>query len=116
MRPVILVLLFIAGGVLLIFLVQPNASAVEPTTQTAIVDTASPDFNEMGTLIFYTNNVGPVPYIFYQDPKGHTVAKALAFANTPPDLSSWVGAHVSVVGHLKDEYVETVRITYISPP
>lgn len=100
---------------------QGNLTIVEPSTQSASVFAAvsaiSIDFNETGTLVFYPNNVGPVPYLFYQDRGGHTVAKALVFpASSPDNFSSWTGAHISVTGHVTNEHVVVSSITYISGP
>lgn len=74
-------------------------------------------FSTTGTLVFYPNNVEPVPYIFYQDTNGRTVAKALTFPNgSPSDISSWTGARIAVEGMLDSEHVIVSRITYISGP
>lgn len=93
----------------------------DSVTQSALVieevDDILEDFNETGTLVFYPNNVGPVPYLFYQDQKGHTVAKALTFSNSSPvGFSSWSGAHVSVTGERNGEHVVVSNITFISAP
>ena len=86
-----------------------------PARETA--KTISTDFNETGTLIFYPNNVGPVPYLFYQDSKKYTAAKALVFQGSlMNNLSSWSGARISVIGYLNAEHVVVSRITYISGP
>lgn len=95
--------------------------AVVPTRQPAAVApavaTSSEDFNEIGTLVFYPNNVAPVPYILYQNPNGRTLSKALVFPVSPPAaLTSWAGARVSVAGHVEHEHVVVSRITYVLPP
>ena len=95
--------------------------AVELPPQSApviqAIDASNTDFNKTGTLVFYPNNIGPVPYLFYQDQKGHTVAKALVFPDLiPSDFSSWSGAHVSVTGHTNNEHVVISNITYLSAP
>ncbi|MHB8660436.1 MAG: hypothetical protein ACYC75_00635 [Minisyncoccota bacterium] len=88
-----------------------SASAVEGTA------TIPGSFSAAGTLVFYPNNVGPVPYIFYQDQSGRTAAKALVFPDGPPtNFSSWVGARVSVTGMLDAEHVVVSHIIYVSPP
>ncbi|MDO8742306.1 MAG: hypothetical protein Q7J45_02055 [bacterium] len=74
-------------------------------------------FNETGTLIFYPNNVGPVPYIFYQDRLGRTVAKALVFpSSTPTNFASWTGARISIMGQIASEHVVVSRMTHLSGP
>ena len=79
---------------------------------------ASGTFTETGTLIFYPNNAGhPVPYLFYQDERGATAAKALAFPDSPPaGFSSWVGARISVTGRLQREHVLVENLSYIAAP
>jgi hypothetical protein len=75
------------------------------------------DFIETGTLAFYPNNVGPVPYLFYQNQKGSTVAKALVFTELPlTDFSPWSGAHISITGVVEHEHVVVTRIEYLSAP
>lgn len=118
----ILFMVSIIGYVLMAVVATPyNDVAIERPTQSApvleTVTTMPRDFNETGTLVFYPNNIGPVPYLFYQDQKGVTVAKALIFPNTTPsDFSSWTGARVFVTGSLTDEHVSVSRIVYISAP
>lgn len=71
----------------------------------------------MGTLIFYPNNTGPVPYLVYTDTRGRTATKALVFLrNSPNDLSAWTGAHVFVTGDVVAEHVEVASISYVSAP
>ena len=100
--------------------VPPQSAAVVkvPDISTSGASNAnSGNFNETGTLIFYPNNVRPVPYLFYQDSRGRTVAKALVFSVSPPSgFSSWTGARISVMGRLEQEHVVVSRISYISPP
>lgn len=86
----------------------PLLEAVEP---------GSADFSETGTLVFYPNNLGPVPYLFYQNQSGHAVAKALVFPDSPPgNFSSWTGAHISVTGQVVAEHVVISTIAYLSGP
>lgn len=113
----------IVVGALAAYLVIAIASApvrnlaVEPAPYGAAVVPATPDFNETGTLAFYPNNAGPVPYLYYQDPSGHTRVKALIFAGKPPDaLFSWAGVRVSVTGRLEHEHVVVINIVYLSAP
>lgn len=81
------------------------------------VSTISEGFDATGTLVFYPNNVGPVPYLFYQNANKSTVAKALVFPNVAPaDFFSWSGAHVSVTGKLQHEHVVVSRLVYLSGP
>lgn len=92
------------------------ATPAQITPASAPVNTGA-DFNEIGTLVFYPNNVGPVPYIFYQDQRGNTTAKALTFPGaTPANFSSWTGARISVTGTLDKEHVVVSRIVYTSAP
>lgn len=92
-----------------------------PSTGVAAVSEAfepSPQaFYETGTLVFYPNNVRPVPYLFYQDARGTTVAKALVFAALPlTNFSSWTGSRIAVAGILEHEHVLVSHITYLDPP
>lgn len=123
MGQIISIVLFIVviGFALASFAEHPKTLSVATSAQSASVitgvDEFLQDFNETGTLSFYPNNVGPVPYLFYQDGNGTTVAKALVFPNSSPtNFSSWSGAHVSVIGERNGEHVIVDRITYISPP
>lgn len=78
---------------------------------------AATGFDQVGTLVFYPNNVGPVPYLFYQNEKGQVVAKALVFDLLPStNLSSWSGARIEVVGIIDREHVMVSRIAYIAAP
>lgn len=104
-----------------IFATNLRGLAIESSAQSTVVpegvNTTSEDFNETGTLVFYPNNVGPIPYLFYQARDGHTAARALTFPSRPPtDFSSWTGARVSVTGILDQEHVVVTRIAYISAP
>ncbi|HQT82700.1 MAG TPA: hypothetical protein PLW99_00945 [Candidatus Paceibacterota bacterium] len=93
------------------------ASAAQGVSVLDAVTAISADFTETGTLVFYPNNTGPVPYLFYQNPNGSTVAKALVFPySSPNDFSSWVGAQISVTGHVNSEHVIVSTITYLSAP
>ncbi|MHB0865602.1 MAG: hypothetical protein ACYCZZ_00550 [Minisyncoccota bacterium] len=90
---------------------QGPAASVVPTMP------AAEDFSQTGTLVFSRNNVGPVPYLFYEDAKGETVAKALVFRGSPPaDFSSWSAARVSITGQLDHEHVLVSSIRYLSGP
>ena len=103
--------LSISRGPLVIVPAAQSASVFDAATETQT------DFNETGALVFYPNNIGPVPYIFYQDRGGNTAAKALVFPYAPPDgFSSWTGARISVSGHLDGEHVVVSGIVYISAP
>jgi hypothetical protein len=97
-----------------------DTPVVESSAQTAsvleAVETAPTGFSETGTLIFYPNNVGPVPYLFYQDVNGHTVARALVLPYASGVDSSWAGARVFVTGSLDNEHVAISRISYVSGP
>lgn len=82
----------------------------------AAVATAG-NFDETGTLVFYPNNIGPVPYLFYQDASGRTLAKALVFAGSPPEnFSTWSGSRIAVGGRLIHEYILVRSITYAGGP
>lgn len=104
-----------------VFTTHRENLVIEPATQSASVFEAMSaiptNFNETGTLVFYPNNVGPVPYLFYQDRNGRTVAKTLVFSDASPDnFSSWSGAHISVTGKIIAEHVVVSSIAYISGP
>lgn len=95
-----------------VLLVPPQIASVG-----AVVAPDVSEFSETGTLVFYPNNVGPVPYLFYQDHTGRTVAKALTFSNSPPgNFSSWTGAHISVTGQIVAEHIVVSTIAYLSGP
>ena len=118
-----LLMLLVAVGFVVVVVATMGGGdvAIESSAQSAAVlegVVATPEvFNETGTLVFYPNNVGPVPYLFYQDQNGHTIAKALTFSNMmPANFSSWTGARVSVTGTLTDEHVAVSHIAYISAP
>jgi|CXWL01.1.fsa_nt_gi hypothetical protein len=98
-----------------------NSSVQIPPQPAAVIESAAPipaEFSETGTLVFYPNNVGPVPYLFYQDKSGRTVAKALTFSGEYSSgvPSSWSGAHISVMGQLDNEHVVVSHLTYLSGP
>ncbi len=97
------------------------ALAPSPPPAAAVLVALAPypqdGFAETGTLIFYPNNVGPIPYLMYQNASGKTVSKALAFQNgSPTDLSSWSGARVEVFGTVNAEHVDVTAINYLSGP
>lgn len=122
-RVVLIVSLILLVGVIFIFGIRHTntaiiASATQGVSVLDAVEALSTDFNETGTLVFYPNNVGPVPYLFYQDSNGVTVTKALVFPSgaTPAEFSSWSGARISVAGQLRDEHVIVSRSTYVSGP
>lgn len=92
-------------------------SSAQTAAPISAVTAATWEFSATGTLVFYPNNVGPVPYIFYTNQNGNTVAKALIFDNLPPtDFSSWTGARISVSGVLDREHVIVREIAYLAPP
>ena len=118
--PVILVVVVI-GYLLALITARREVSAIASLTQgVSVLDAVSAlprQFSETGTLAFYPNNVGPVPYLFYQDLAGRTVAKALSFPNaSPTNFSSWSGGHVFVAGRLESEHVVVSDIVYLSAP
>ena len=98
------------------------ATETLPSTKAPVYDPSNSiygDFNETGTLVFYPNNIGPVPYLFYQNQSGETVSKAIIFSFpnvAPTDFSSWAGARISIIGKLDNEHVLVDRILYISAP
>lgn len=93
------------------------ATSTETAAVIGALGTSESLFYQEGTLVFYPNNVGPVPYLFYQDARGTTVAKALVFGALPlTDFSSWTGARVAVSGELEREHVLVREITYLDPP
>ncbi|MDD2657742.1 MAG: hypothetical protein PHD04_03745 [Candidatus Pacebacteria bacterium] len=117
------IILGIISGIAVLSLRNPASLIAAPVPQqpatatTSDASAVSTVFNVTGTLVFYPNNIGPVPYIFYQDSNGTTVAKALTFSDGPPsDFSSWTGAHISVAGTLEKEHIVVSSITYLSGP
>lgn len=119
----IYVVLGLASAAVVTYSRNPVGLTPVPVQQPAAVATvistgaAPATFSATGTLVFYPNNVKPVPYIFYQDSNGRTVAKALTFPADPPaDFSSWTAAHISVEGTRNQEHVVVSRITYLSGP
>lgn len=95
----------------------PLATSTEAVVAFETVGTSPEPFYATGTLTFYPNNIRPVPYLFYQDARGTTVAKALVFSALPlTDFSPWIGSRVAVVGILEHEHVLVSQITYLDPP
>lgn len=123
-RIISVVLVIVIIGYLLAFITtrrETSAITSSPSTQgVSVLDAVNAlprQFSESGTLAFYPNNVGPIPYLFYQDQAGRTVAKALSFPDfSPTDFSSWSGGHVFVTGRLEKEHVVVSDITYLSGP
>jgi hypothetical protein len=117
----IVLIVVVINYVLAIIATRGEIYTGAPSAQSAAVVEAVAalyaDFNETGTLVFYPNNVGPVPYLFYQDSAGRTVAKALESPSLFLDnLSSWSGARIFVTGHLDNEHVVVTNIVYLSGP
>lgn len=91
-----------------------TAQTAAPLIAIAAIEGA---FYEIGTLVFYPNNVAPVPYIIYTDKNGDIAAKALIFDNLPPtDFSLWTGARIAVTGVIDREHVVVQQIDYLAPP
>lgn len=83
----------------------------------AIPEPATNDFSTTGTIVFYPNNVEPVPYLIYQNQNGDTVAKALTFPQgEPANFSAWIGARVMVNGYVDAEHVVVRDIAYLAGP
>jgi hypothetical protein len=122
MAQILLFFIIIVGGYLLSIAGRHlDVLTIPPSTQSAAVlegaTAGQQGFNETGTLVFYPNNVGPVPYLFYQDASGSTVAKALTFPDgSPSGFSEWAGARISITGHLAGEHVSVSQVAYVSPP
>ncbi len=121
MRTILTILVVLIGVYILTSVVAPTTDfpAESSPGSAAVKDGAlsQENFSATGTLVFYPNNVEPVPYVFYQDRSGETAAKALTFLDEPPaNFSSWVGARISVTGRLDAEHVIVSRIVYLSPP
>lgn len=115
------ILLLLLGVFALIYVPHPTiAPHVVASPLPAALEDSTPllgGFSETGTLIFYPNNVEPVPYLFYQDSKGTTVAKALVFPETSPFyFSSWVGSRVVVTGTVELEHVLVRTIVHLAAP
>lgn len=95
-----------------------STSTLSADASTAYATAHTPSsFSQTGTLIFYPNNVGPVPYLVYTDANGRIATKALLLLrNSPNELSAWTGAHVFVTGNVVAEHVEVASISYVSAP
>lgn len=122
MGVILFILLFVTGFVVVASIADSESLALEPVAQpikepVRVGTTTAGAFTAIGTLAFYPNNVGSVPYLFYQDNAGRTISKALSFPNGPPaQFSSWSGARISVTGNLVLEHVVVNRISYIAGP
>ena len=68
-------------------------------------------FDETGVLIWYPNNVGPVPWIFYADTHGNIGSKALVF-DTPVALPHATST-IRVVGLAEDEHVRVRSVSIL---
>lgn len=96
---------------------DPSLAEIQVASVQEAIDPDTGVFAQTGTLVFYPNNVKPVPYLFYQDEDGTTVAKALVFDALPStDFSVWSGARVSVFGTVSREHVLVNRIEYLASP
>ena len=121
-RILFFVLFFMFIGYVLMFGVSYKGNlALGIATQNAplleAIKSGPTDFSETGTLVFYPNNIVPVPYLFYQNKEGRTASKALVFPSTSPEnFSSWSGAHISVTGSLVAEHVVVSSLVYMSAP
>lgn len=116
---ILFIVLILFGFAVLFSAPYDQILAKEPPVETVAASEAfiTENFNQTGTLVFYPNNVGPVPYIFFTDQKGNTVAKALVFDELPPtDFSSWSGSRVSITGTEVMEHVVVSKISYVSAP
>jgi hypothetical protein len=95
----------------------PPSSTAPGAVLVALAPPPLNGFTETGTLIFYPNNVGPVPYLMYSNGSGNTVSKALVFEQSPPsDFSTWSGARVQVSGYVDSEHVVVTAIAYVAGP
>lgn len=122
----IIIVLIVALFMFMVTHPSPTVTVAPVQSATSTPQTAAPviaiaavqgAFEATGTLVFYPNNVGPVPYFFYTDQSGNTAAKALIFDNLPPtDFSSWSGARIAVNGVSDREHVIVQQITYLAPP
>jgi|SRR6185437_16366960 len=65
-------------------------------------------FTATGTLIYYRNNVGPVPWLVYNSASGATTTKSLLF-DTPIDLPP-ASTTIVVSGWLEHEHVRVRTI------
>lgn len=118
---ILFIAIIIVGFALTFSTLHNESLAKEPLIENVLIlvtDSTNPiDFRQTGTLVFYPNNVGPVPYLFYTDQRGGTAAKALVFPDSlQNDYSSWSGARISVTGTTVAEHVVVDTITYLSGP
>ena len=120
MRRAISVVLIVIAAVYVFVIVTTHEESLVTTQRVSVpeaVNVSSIDFNATGTLVFYPNNVGSVPYLFYHDQQGRTVAKALIFSGaSPTNFYSWTAARISVSGTLDHEHVVVDHIAYVSAP
>lgn len=122
MGRIIFVVLMLVGAIAAFSAAYHDGIVLTPATESAaalagIEPGPAAEFSAAGTLVFYPNNVGPVPYLFYQDASGHTAARALVFpAGAPSDFSSWSAGRISVAGVVEDEHVVVTSITYLGGP
>ena len=121
MERLILILLLVPSVLLAMFITQVEpivSEAYVPTISTAqITVPITNDFNYTGVLVFYPNNTGPVPYLFYTNARGNTESKALVFETVVTNnLSSWSGSRVAIAGALHAEHVVVSSIRYVSGP
>lgn len=121
-RILFFVLFFMLIGYVLMFGVSYKGNlALGIATQNAplleALESGPADFSETGTLVFYPNNIVPIPYLFYQNKEGDTVSKALRFSSaSPTNFSSWSGARIRVTGSAIAEHVMVSSIVYLSAP
>lgn len=115
---VILFLLLMTGYALSLFTTYQQHLAIESPTPAAVIlaQPAPLEFSETGTLVFYPNNVGPVPYIFYKNSSGATEAKALLLPYGSNVAGSWTGSHIFVTGTAVAEHVVVKSISYVAAP
>ncbi|MDB5244581.1 MAG: hypothetical protein JWN18_451 [Parcubacteria group bacterium] len=112
---IVLGVIYGADELYYLYVTSPSVTVAAPRV-IATLPTSS-EFVQTGTLIFYPNNVGPVPYLMYANQKGVTVSKALVLVGGDSlDLSHWTGARVSVTGVVVDEHVVVSSLLYLSGP
>ena len=81
---------------------SPANIAISPP---GMLSTTTASFAETGILIFYPNNVGPVPYLLYYDEEGNPYTKALVFAEGALSRQRYTYRAVEITGAIVHEHV-----------
>lgn len=114
---VVLVVIYGISELYYLTVTRPSFIAQPATVSETPLAPPPTDTYLTGTLIFYPNNVGPIPYLMYKNARGATESKALVWSGRSPlDLSSWAGGRVSVAGYIVREHMVVDSIRYLGGP